>query len=88
MEWSKPKQQGVNPGPRAGHAGITVGDNWFIAGGGNNKNGTFVKQFFLYVCVKRPFLKLYFTHCFIALTRLVYGCPFELKKPKNRTASW
>ncbi|THU50458.1 hypothetical protein C4D60_Mb06t20430 [Musa balbisiana] len=39
MEWSKPKQQGVNPSPRAGHAGITVGDNWFIAGGGNNKNG-------------------------------------------------
>ncbi|WOL12187.1 acyl-CoA-binding domain-containing protein 4-like [Canna indica] len=39
MEWSKPKQQGVIPGPRAGHAGITVGENWFIAGGGNNKTG-------------------------------------------------
>ncbi|KAJ6842475.1 acyl-CoA-binding domain-containing protein 4-like [Iris pallida] len=39
MEWSRPKQQGMTPEPRAGHAGITVGENWFIAGGGNNKNG-------------------------------------------------
>ncbi|CAL9765948.1 acyl-CoA-binding domain-containing protein 6 [Musa acuminata AAA Group] len=39
MEWSRPKQQGVTPGPRAGHAGVTVGENWFIAGGGNNMNG-------------------------------------------------
>ncbi|URD91164.1 Acyl CoA binding protein [Musa troglodytarum] len=39
MEWSRPKQQGATPGPRAGHAGVTVGENWFIAGGGNNMNG-------------------------------------------------
>ncbi|XP_042470944.1 acyl-CoA-binding domain-containing protein 6-like isoform X1 [Zingiber officinale] len=39
MEWSEPEQQGVVPGPRAGHAGITIRENWFIAGGGNNKNG-------------------------------------------------
>ncbi|PKA54912.1 Acyl-CoA-binding domain-containing protein 4 [Apostasia shenzhenica] len=39
MEWSRPKQQGVTPGPRAGHAGITVGENWFIVGGGDNKHG-------------------------------------------------
>ncbi|XP_074583445.1 acyl-CoA-binding domain-containing protein 6-like isoform X2 [Curcuma longa] len=39
MEWSKPEQQGVVPGPRAGHAGVTIGENWFVAGGGNNKNG-------------------------------------------------
>ncbi|WOL15837.1 acyl-CoA-binding domain-containing protein 4 [Canna indica] len=39
MEWSRPKQQGVTPGPRAGHAGVTVGENWFISGGGNNVNG-------------------------------------------------
>ncbi|KAJ6809830.1 acyl-CoA-binding domain-containing protein 4-like [Iris pallida] len=39
MEWSRPKQQGMTPGPRAGHAGITVGENWFIVGGGDNKNG-------------------------------------------------
>ncbi|KAG1326302.1 Acyl-CoA-binding domain-containing protein 6 [Cocos nucifera] len=39
MEWSIPKQQGVTPGPRAGHAGVTVGENWFIVGGGNNVNG-------------------------------------------------
>ncbi|KAJ0976238.1 hypothetical protein J5N97_018203 [Dioscorea zingiberensis] len=39
MEWSSPKQQGIIPAPRAGHAGITVGENWFIVGGGDNKNG-------------------------------------------------
>ncbi|XP_020585661.1 acyl-CoA-binding domain-containing protein 4 [Phalaenopsis equestris] len=39
MEWSRPKQQGVTPGPRAGHAGIKVGENWFVVGGGDNKNG-------------------------------------------------
>ncbi|GAB2228960.1 hypothetical protein Droror1_Dr00023094 [Drosera rotundifolia] len=39
MEWSKPTQQGDIPTPRAGHAGVTVGENWFIAGGGDNKSG-------------------------------------------------
>ncbi|KAH7678735.1 FERM/acyl-CoA-binding protein [Dioscorea alata] len=39
MEWSRPKEQGVTPAPRAGHAGVTVGESWFIVGGGDNKNG-------------------------------------------------
>ncbi|KAK1279128.1 Acyl-CoA-binding domain-containing protein 4 [Acorus gramineus] len=39
MEWSRPTQQGEIPSPRAGHAGVTIGENWFIAGGGNNKSG-------------------------------------------------
>ncbi|KAI3975257.1 hypothetical protein MKX01_033497 [Papaver californicum] len=39
MEWSRPKQQGSIPAPRAGLAGITVGENWFIVGGGDNKSG-------------------------------------------------
>ncbi|KAG8061682.1 hypothetical protein GUJ93_ZPchr0003g18501 [Zizania palustris] len=39
MEWSRPKQQGLTPSPRAGHAAATVGENWYIAGGGNNKSG-------------------------------------------------
>ncbi|XP_073141442.1 acyl-CoA-binding domain-containing protein 4-like isoform X1 [Henckelia pumila] len=39
MEWSKPTQQGEIPSPRAGHAGVTVGENWFIVGGGDNKSG-------------------------------------------------
>uniref|UniRef100_A0A7N0U6P7 ACB domain-containing protein n=1 Tax=Kalanchoe fedtschenkoi TaxID=63787 RepID=A0A7N0U6P7_KALFE len=39
MEWSRPKQQGEVPTPRAGHAGVTIGENWFIAGGGNNTSG-------------------------------------------------
>lgn len=39
MEWSRPIQQGEIPAPRAGHAGVTVGENWFIIGGGDNKSG-------------------------------------------------
>lgn len=39
MEWSRPTQQGPVPSPRAGHAGATVGESWFIAGGGDNKSG-------------------------------------------------
>uniref|UniRef100_A0A0D9Y013 Acyl-CoA-binding domain-containing protein n=1 Tax=Leersia perrieri TaxID=77586 RepID=A0A0D9Y013_9ORYZ len=39
MEWSRPKHQGITPEPRAGHAGVTVGENWFITGGGNSKKG-------------------------------------------------
>jgi hypothetical protein len=41
MEWSRPKQHGLTPSPRAGHAGATVGENWYIAGGGNNKTGKY-----------------------------------------------
>jgi hypothetical protein len=39
MEWSKPAQKGGIPSPRAGHAGVTVGENWFLVGGGDNKSG-------------------------------------------------
>ncbi|KAK2976003.1 hypothetical protein RJ640_024764 [Escallonia rubra] len=39
MEWSRPTQQGEIPSPRAGHAGVTVGESWFIVGGGDNKSG-------------------------------------------------
>nr|XP_043621055.1 acyl-CoA-binding domain-containing protein 4 [Erigeron canadensis] len=39
MEWSTPSQQGEIPSPRAGHAGVTVGESWFIVGGGDNKSG-------------------------------------------------
>ncbi|KMZ67606.1 Acyl-CoA Binding Protein [Zostera marina] len=39
MKWSKPTQKGTIPSPRAGHAGITIGVNWFIVGGGDNKSG-------------------------------------------------
>ena len=39
MEWSRPTQLGEIPSPRAGHAGVTVGENWFIVGGGDNKSG-------------------------------------------------
>lgn len=39
MEWSRPAQQGEVPTPRSGHAGVTIGENWFIVGGGDNKSG-------------------------------------------------
>ncbi|XP_022134025.1 acyl-CoA-binding domain-containing protein 4 [Momordica charantia] len=39
MEWSQPELQGDLVTPRAGHAGITIGENWYIVGGGDNKNG-------------------------------------------------
>lgn len=42
MEWSRPAQQGDAPTPRAGHAGVTIGENWFIVGGGDNKSGRFM----------------------------------------------
>ncbi|GLT90254.1 hypothetical protein SLE2022_081970 [Rubroshorea leprosula] len=39
MEWSRPTQQGEIPTSRAGHASVTIGENWFILGGGDNKSG-------------------------------------------------
>lgn len=39
MEWSKPQQQGSIPSARAGHAAVTIGDSWYIIGGGDNKTG-------------------------------------------------
>jgi hypothetical protein len=39
MEWSRPEHHGITPEPRAGHAGVTFGDYWFITGGGNSKKG-------------------------------------------------
>lgn len=36
MEWSPVETQGIEPRPRAGHAGVTVADSWFIIGGGDN----------------------------------------------------
>lgn len=39
MEWSKLKTKGINPSPRSGHAGVLVGDKWFIAGGENRGFG-------------------------------------------------
>ena len=39
MEWSRPEQQGVTPETRAGHSGVTIGEYWFISGGGNSRKG-------------------------------------------------
>ncbi|XP_020574732.1 acyl-CoA-binding domain-containing protein 4 isoform X3 [Phalaenopsis equestris] len=39
MEWSQPDVQGVAVTPRGGHAGATVGDMWYIVGGGNTTRG-------------------------------------------------
>lgn len=39
MEWSQPEVQGEIVAPRAGHAGVTVDDKWYIVGGGDNRSG-------------------------------------------------
>nr|VDC85212.1 unnamed protein product [Brassica oleracea] len=39
MEWSQPHVQGDDVTPRAGHAGITIDENWYIVGGGDNSTG-------------------------------------------------
>ncbi|VVB13200.1 unnamed protein product [Arabis nemorensis] len=39
MEWSQPHVQGDAVSPRAGHAGITIDENWYIVGGGDNSTG-------------------------------------------------
>ncbi|KAI4295172.1 hypothetical protein MLD38_040552 [Melastoma candidum] len=36
---TRPVQKGQIPSPRAGHAGVTLGEKWFIVGGGDNKRG-------------------------------------------------
>ncbi|KAK4799880.1 hypothetical protein SAY86_025245 [Trapa natans] len=38
-EWSQPETQGDQITARAGHAGVSVGENWYIVGGGDNKSG-------------------------------------------------
>lgn len=40
MEWSQPQIQGDFVTPRAGHDGVTVDENWYIVGGGDNKSGS------------------------------------------------
>ncbi|XP_031379550.1 acyl-CoA-binding domain-containing protein 4 isoform X2 [Punica granatum] len=37
-EWSQPEIRGDLVTPRAGHAGVTIGENWYIVGGGDNKS--------------------------------------------------
>ncbi|KAJ4829842.1 hypothetical protein Tsubulata_016555 [Turnera subulata] len=39
MEWSQPEMQGDLVSPRAGHAAVTIDENWYIVGGGDNRNG-------------------------------------------------
>jgi len=42
MEWSRLKNKGASPSPRAGHAGVLVGDKWYIVGGESRGFGTFL----------------------------------------------
>ncbi|CAK9159804.1 unnamed protein product [Ilex paraguariensis] len=39
MEWSQPEIKGDLVTSRAGHAGVTIDENWYIVGGGDNKSG-------------------------------------------------
>lgn len=45
MEWSQPQVQGDLVSPRAGHAGITIDEDWYIVGGGDNRNGMYNYMF-------------------------------------------
>lgn len=49
MEWSQPHVQGDDVTPRAGHAGITIDENWYIVGGGDNSTGKCNLWFYNYV---------------------------------------
>lgn len=46
MEWIKMKTKGITPAPRSGHAGILIGDKWYIAGGETRGRGEFMAFFF------------------------------------------
>lgn len=59
MEWSQPQIQGDAVTPRAGHAGITIDENWYIVGGGDNSSG----KYWIASC-SCPFL---FMHWFLYL---------------------
>ncbi|KAK9064056.1 hypothetical protein SSX86_017928 [Deinandra increscens subsp. villosa] len=39
LEWSQPQIQGNLVIPRAGHAGVSIDEKWFIVGGGDSKSG-------------------------------------------------
>jgi hypothetical protein len=39
MEWSQARTQGTVPSPHAGHAGATIGNSFYVIGGGDNKSG-------------------------------------------------
>ncbi|XP_071734604.1 acyl-CoA-binding domain-containing protein 6-like [Rutidosis leptorrhynchoides] len=39
LEWSQPQIQSDLVSPRAGHAGVSIDEKWFIVGGGDNKSG-------------------------------------------------
>ncbi|KAK3422226.1 hypothetical protein EUGRSUZ_G02738 [Eucalyptus grandis] len=38
-EWSQPEIPGDMISPRAGHAAVTIGESWYVVGGGDNKSG-------------------------------------------------
>lgn len=39
LEWSQPHIEGDLVTPRAGHAGITINEDWYLVGGGDNRSG-------------------------------------------------
>ncbi|XP_027161185.1 acyl-CoA-binding domain-containing protein 4 [Coffea eugenioides] len=39
MQWSQPQIHGDLMRPRAGHAGVTLDEDWYIVGGGDNRSG-------------------------------------------------
>ena len=49
MQWSQPQIHGDLMRPRAGHAGVTLDEDWYIVGGGDNRSGIYVLLLALFV---------------------------------------
>lgn len=55
------KTKGITPSPRSGHAGILIGDKWYIAGGETRGQGGFsahLRKYFFVVVLTYLFLFL------------------------------
>lgn len=55
------KTKGITPAPRAGHAGILIGDKWYIAGGETRGRGESMALFFCFSHISKPALYSVFT---------------------------
>lgn len=56
------KTKGITPSPRCGHAGILIGDKWYIAGGETRGHGELSAHFCQY------------PYSFLWNTALIYYC--------------
>jgi len=64
------KTKGITPSPRSGHAGILIGDKWYIAGGETRGRGEFVAIFLLIYLEAGAYFCLYGKRLFVLLCML------------------